>query len=591
MGNFPLIPIIPWIYNYIEMELIMKTLFQRFVDFDLDNLQEHKKWLKERKYDFKRVSNILKAQDDKTAEAIIKLIFKEFFKGDLLDDKMSWKESLLRNQEEMKSLDIDGMDYTLLNSQKHKNLVEAYRRLPFYKKSESYVFDLDTGQYVLFKDVEEKYNKILKDALANDSMEVRRRYERYQPKDEADQPSRFILGIEYVYHFKSRSWELKHKNKLDMNTACTMNITQKEKEECARQYRECFENGIETYYGKIFEAFNNSFNLFYLDALFWIKIINKKLSIKDEYKRWNYIDKFDVYMSAARELNSQYTEYKKKMSNVPIYSYIANGLKVEKERNLDYIVVPDFLSELQVFIFFNTNIHQLFRRNKETNIKPFLLRTHKENLHIASSLLKDSKDKDISFFLYESLFGTNICLCLTYYERQFRNKFDFKDMEKEYYDVARQFLNLPNICTRTILVEAILEPLLSIYDNNVKMVKEKLVDIKKEMKGLILKECEILSSLIKGFFVCGVKAMGKKGMLQMLQNKNNIMLLDNFNEKIDELLYVKPWTELLHVNTGIIDGEILREDNKCYAKYQRRYSQIVKKCMHKNEEKSIEQAL
>lgn len=141
------------------------------------------------------------------------------------------------------------------------------------------------------------------------------------------------------------------------------------------------------------------------------------------------------------------------------------------------------------------------------------------------------------------------------------------------------------------MVEAILEPLLSIYDNNVKMVKVKLVDIKKEMKGLILKESEILSSLIKGFFVCGVNAMGKKGMLQMLQNKNNIMLLDNFNEKIDELLYVKPWTELLHVNTGIIDGEILREDNKCYAKYQRRYSQIVKKCMHKNEEKSIEQAL
>ena len=136
----------------------MKTLFQQIVDPNVDDLQEQREWIEKQKCTIKHLKDILN-QGDKTKESIIKLIFEELIKKDLLDEKTDWKELLLLNQEEVEWLDIGGLDYTLLNDKKCGKLVEANKRVLFRENFKNYIFDIDTGEYALFNDVEEKYNK------------------------------------------------------------------------------------------------------------------------------------------------------------------------------------------------------------------------------------------------------------------------------------------------------------------------------------------------------------------------------------------------------------------------------------------------
>ena len=564
----------------------MKTLFQQFIGFNLNILRDQEKWSGEQKSSIKETEDILDEQDVKDEEYITNFLYKVLFESNLIDERISLKKLLLVNQEEIEWLDISGLDYTLLNYKKHKDLVAAYRRILFYKDFKNYIYDIETGEYYIFNDLEDKYNKYLKEALESESIDKRKIYENYRPKsdDKNDWYSRIIYGLKYVYNYKKRSWELENREKLDINIACTANINQKEKDECSNLYYKEFRDKMDSYYQNLFKTFFDSFDFLYLDALFWLKILSKKNNNKKQ--RWDYKEKFCNYADESRELNQLYNKYKDNMCDVPLYKYIAENINIEKDNGKDFIVVPDFFSEFQVFIFFNTDIHQLFRVNKKNHVKPFLLKQNMENLRIANDYIKNSRDKDSSNFLYECFFGINVCLCLTDYERRFKNKFDFKKMKQEFYGVAMRFLILPNICTRTIFIESILEPLLSMSCNNEEIIKQKLIIIKKELGRIILKEYQDFNGLVKGFFILKSDIVNEKGIFESVQEKCSNALLNEFNKKIDGLIYLKCWEDMLYVDVSFIKGDILHEDNKIYAKYQKRYSHIIRKLICTKTQKS-----
>jgi hypothetical protein len=545
--------------------------------FNLNNLRDQEKWSGEQKSNIKETEDILAERDVKDEEYIKKFLYKVLFKSNLIDERISFKKLLLVNQEEIEWLDISGIDYALLNYKKHKDLVVAYRRILFNKDFKNYIYDIETREYYIFNDLEKKYDKYLKEALESESIHDKRKYENYRPRndDKSDWYSRNIFGLEYVYNYKKKSWELEHRDKLDINIACNMNISQQEKDECSNWYYKEFGDKMDSYYHNLFKTFSNSFDFLYFDALFWLKIVSRKYNNKNQ--RWDYKDKFCDYADESRELNNLYNKYKKNMCNFPLYKYIAEGLKIEKDNGKDFIVVPDFFSELQVFVFFNINIHQLFRYNKKNHVKPFLLKQNIENMRIAYDYIKDSRDKDSSIFLYECFFGINVCLCLTDYERRFKNKFDFEKMKQEFYGVAMRFLILPNICTRTIFIESILEPLLSMSCDNEEIIIQKLIIIRRELGRIILKENQDFNSLIKGFFIFESDIINEKGLFESVQEKCSNTLLGEFNEKIDGLIYVKCWEDMLYVDTDVAKGNIFPEDNKSYARYQKRYSHIIRK--------------
>lgn len=291
----------------------MKTLFQQFIGFTLNNLHDQKKWSGEQESNIKDTEDIHAERDVKVEESILGFLNKVLFKSNLTDEKISLKELLLANQKEIEWLDISGMDYTLLNYKNHKDLVAAYRRILFYKDFKNRIYDLETGEYYIFNDLEKKYNKYLSQALESESIHDKKKYENYRPKndDKSDWYSRNIFGLEYVYNYKKKSWELKHRDKLDINIACTINISQKEKDECSNRYYKEFRDNMDSYYQNLFKTFFDSCDLLYLDALFWLKIVSRKNNNKNQ--RWDYKEKFCDYADESRELNQLYNKNKNSM--------------------------------------------------------------------------------------------------------------------------------------------------------------------------------------------------------------------------------------------------------------------------------------
>lgn len=169
--------------------------------------------------------------------------------------------------------------------------------------------------------------------------------------------------------------------------------------------------------------------------------------------------------------------------------------------------------------------------NKKNHVKPFLLKQNIKNSRIAYDYIKDSRDKDSSIFLYECFFGINVCLCLTDYERRFKDRFDFEKIKQDFYGVAMRFLILPNICTRTIFIESILEPLLSMSSNNEEIIKQKLIIIRRELGRIVLKENQEFNDLLKGYFILKSDIVNKKGLFENVQGKYSNTLLNEFNKK------------------------------------------------------------
>lgn len=48
-------------------------------------------------------------------------------------------------------------------------------------------------------------------------------------------------------------------------------------------------------------------------------------------------------------------------------------------------------------------------------------------------------------------------------------------------------------------------------------------------------------------------------------------------KKTDGLIYLKYWEDMLYVDSSVTKGDISLDNNRIYARYQKRYSHIIRK--------------
>lgn len=248
---------------------------------------------------------------------------------------------------------------------------------------------------------------------------------------------------------------------------------------------------------------------------------------------------------------------------------------MEEYQKIDYINVKGLCPELKSFIYFCPELYNFFTENKDSYKKPFQLQTAIENLNNIEMVIRNSKDKNLSSYLYEMLFGANICLYLTYYEKNLGFNEGFKQVKDLYQNVVRRFLEFPVICTRGFLAQELLEPILR-WNHQKEWIAGELEKLKRAIFILSYLTGEIMEFLLKTLLVVSCEVFSEEDLVQEIKRVGND-LITKYNEKLET-------KSVMMVSEKMMDKYKVpkQNDNRIYVYYQKAYCQKYKQLLYYN---------
>lgn len=495
------------------MEELLKTFFR----FDFTNTKEEKEWLERWNFHSKKIVDSILEEENYSIEKILHRIFAELYGNEIIKSEMPWRDILAQGLEVCFDEKEYHLHHSLFDAVGLRENIVANKINLIRGNSQNYTYNYDTFQMELSTETEKQIDFIKKEEVPE-------------------------LAIE---KFKNKGLKI-------------------------------LKASLNEYYNNLYKLFIHDYSFWFLDIHFMLEIILK--SCTKETICFDYINNLQAfpYYKDGVVLSETYRTYKKKMSGILLYDKIISEMNVKVKDGRDIITVTNFCPELMIYIFFEVSIQQFFKTNKDSFKRPFSLRTLKENIDKAGILMENSRDKEISYYIYEALFGPNICLCLTYYEKELRKRRLFDQIENEFDKIATKIFRFPNICLRTMILQEVLEPLLLVSEDSADQIMEKFKKANFILQKLYLASCMSIRACLTAFLVIiSEKQIHKK--LNINEEINNCELLETFDNFMSGNPRVKKWEKLIFRKEEYYDGYILETEDEIYLKYQKRYSSATKK--------------
>ena len=495
----------------------MEELLKMFSRFDFKNTKKEKEWLEHWNFHSKKIVDSILEEDNYSIEKILYMIFAELYGNNIIKSELPWRNILAQRMEVYFDEKVYHLHHSLFDAVGLKeNIVDNKINL-IRGNSQNYTYNYDTFQMELSTVAEKQIDFIKKEEVPEQAIEK----------------------------FKNKGLKI-------------------------------LKSSLNEYYNNLYRLFIHDYSFWSLDLHFMLEIILK--SCTKETICFDYINNLQAfpYYKDGVVLSETYRTYKKKMSGILLYDKIISEMNVKVKNGRDIITVTNFCPELMIYIFFEVSIQQFFKTNEDSTKRPFSLRTLKENIGNVSILLENSRDKEISYYIYETLFGTNICLCLTYYEKELRKRGLFDQIEKEFDNLAAKIFQFPNICLRTMILQEVLEPLLLVSEDSADQIMEKFEKANFILHKLYRASCLSIRACLTAFLVIiSEKQIHKK--LNINEEIDNWELLEMFDNFMSGNSRVKKWEKLIYCKEEYYDGYILETEDEIYSKYQKRYSSEIKK--------------
>lgn len=274
---------------------------------------------------------------------------------------------------------------------------------------------------------------------------------------------------------------------------------------------------------------------------------------------------FNDLLDFSDDLLSTWKTIHKQLEEKPIYVYnklIENVSICKKEGFIKIAFKSKYLIKLQLLLLFNSKTKTLFQKHTENRRRWY----SRKNMNQIIKAFNNNADEEEQY-IFEYLFGYNYCSYLALMEYRFNQKFHGdREIMGDIRCILKLLIHLPNLCTREILIKELLEPLLSLDEED----KDYILRILKDLIDWL----PSLNDAINGMF---------RDLLQIYQNLTirckelysqvkKECLQEKFNKMTTQLEDMQAWKDFVFIDTGYLESEKYYDSS--YKFFQKEYIEI-----------------